>query len=107
MRQAQTPVVLGICQSDESSLCVQWVTIDSLNLHAEIEDSDHTELGLVNLSILLVHSHIASFLMWQLKWGLPAYAIGTKISLTDLFIHCPGIRITHKIDNGLCNIETK
>ena len=46
VRQAQTPVVLGIRQSDESSLCVQWVTIDSLILHAEIEDSDHTELGL-------------------------------------------------------------
>ena len=44
VRQAKTRVILGIPQSDQSSLCVQWVTIDSLILHAYIEDSNHAEL---------------------------------------------------------------
>ena len=53
-------------QSDQSSLCAQWVTKDPRFLHADREDSDQTgrtaDLGLLGAQvILLVLSSCSSF----------------------------------------------
>ena len=41
VRPAKTQISLGI-QSDQSSLCAQWVAKDPSFLHADSEDSDQT-----------------------------------------------------------------
>ena len=42
VRPAMTQISMGIAQSDQSSLCAQWVAKDPSFLHADSEDSDQT-----------------------------------------------------------------
>ena len=42
VRPAKTQISLGICQSDQSLLCAQWVAKDPSFLNVDSEDSDQT-----------------------------------------------------------------
>ena len=42
MHPAKTQISLGVAQSDQSSLCAQWVAMDPRILHVGSEDSDQT-----------------------------------------------------------------
>ena len=59
MCPVKTQISLGIPQSDQSSLCTQWVAKDPIFLHVDSEDSDQTgqmESSLGTHAILLVLS---------------------------------------------------
>ena len=61
VRPAKTQISLASAQSDQSSLCAQWVTKDPSFLHADSEDSDQTDL-----SLRWAHSHFVGFVMSRL-----------------------------------------
>ena len=42
VRPAKTQISQGIAQSDQSSLCAQWIDKDPMLLPADSEDSDQT-----------------------------------------------------------------
>ena len=56
----------GHTQSDQSSLCAQWVAKDPSFIHAHNKDSDQT-WRMPRLSLCWAHSHFVGFVMSRLK----------------------------------------
>ena len=66
-RPAKTPISLGI-QSDQSSLCAQWVVKDPVLLQADREDSDQTGRMPRLISVFAGRTyHFVGFVMRRLK----------------------------------------
>ena len=57
-------------QSDQSSMCAQWIANDPRFLHADSKVSDQTGQmpRLIDLNLRWAHTHFVGFVMSRLKW---------------------------------------
>ena len=78
-------------QSDQSSLCTQWVAKDPRFLHVDSEDSDQTGCTVT----LLVLSCRGSFLDFSVRHYFPTYPWKSKKiqTLTKVYTACPALTI--------------
>ena len=85
VRPAKTLITLDIrasAQSDQSSMCAQWVAKGPRFLHADSEDSDQTGRdwadAQADLSLRWAHSHCVGFVMSRLK------CVSDQLALTGI-----------------------
>ena len=68
-------------QSDQSSLCVQWVAKDPRFLHADSEDWSDWADAQADLSLRWAHTHFVGFVLRQLL-----YLVSTLLSTPEILI---------------------